>query len=50
MHNAGVAELGTLSETSVDMWRKTFEANVVAVAELTGCCCPPCGPRTGTWY
>ena len=35
VHNAGVAELGTLSETSVDMWRKTFEANVVAVAELT---------------
>lgn len=35
VHNAGVAELGTIEETSADMWRRTFEANVVAVAELT---------------
>ncbi|MGU3436271.1 SDR family oxidoreductase [Actinomycetes bacterium M1A6_2h] len=35
VHNAGVAELGTIAETTVDMWRNTFEANVFAVAELT---------------
>jgi len=35
VHNAGVAELGTVEETSVDTWHRTFEANVVAVAELT---------------
>lgn len=35
VHNAGVAELGTVAETSVDTWRRTLEANVVAVAELT---------------
>ncbi|GGF91565.1 short chain dehydrogenase [Rhodococcoides trifolii] len=35
VHNAGVAELGTVEETTADTWRKTFEANVFAVAELT---------------
>ncbi|MGO4203199.1 SDR family oxidoreductase [Rhodococcus sp. TAF43] len=35
VHNAGVADIGTIEETSVDTWHRTFEANVVAVAELT---------------
>ncbi len=35
VHNAGVAELGTVEESSVDMWHRILEANVVAVAELT---------------
>ncbi|WP_430334874.1 SDR family oxidoreductase [Rhodococcus sp. ACT016] len=35
VHNAGVAELATVAETSVDMWHRTLDANVVAVAELT---------------
>ncbi|NKY85759.1 SDR family oxidoreductase [Nocardia veterana] len=35
VHNAGVAELGTIAESSVQMWRNTLEANLVAVAELT---------------
>lgn len=35
VHNAGVAELGTVEETSVDTWHRTLDANVVAVAELT---------------
>ncbi|RVW02371.1 SDR family oxidoreductase [Rhodococcus spongiicola] len=35
VHNAGVAKLGTVEETSVDTWRRMFEVNVVAVAELT---------------
>ena len=35
VHNAGVADLGTIAESSVRQWRETFEANVIAVAELT---------------
>lgn len=35
VHNAGIADLGTVEESSVDQWRRTFEANVIAVAELT---------------
>lgn len=35
VHNAGVAELGTIAESSVRQWRNTLEANLVAVAELT---------------
>ncbi|WFR72987.1 SDR family oxidoreductase [Prescottella defluvii] len=35
VHNAGVAELGTVAETSVDTWHRLLETNVVAVAELT---------------
>lgn len=35
VHSAGVAELGPLADASVDVWRRTLEINVVAVAELT---------------
>lgn len=35
VHNAGVAELGTVEETTPEAWRRTFEVNVFAVAELT---------------
>jgi NADP-dependent 3-hydroxy acid dehydrogenase YdfG len=35
VHSAGVAGMGRLAETSVDVWRRTLEVNVVAVAELT---------------
>jgi len=35
VHNAGIADLGTIAESSVRQWRDTFEANVVAIAELT---------------
>ena len=35
VHSAGVATLGSLADTSVDVWRSTREINVVAVAELT---------------
>ncbi|QBJ96463.1 SDR family oxidoreductase [Rhodococcus sp. ABRD24] len=35
VHNAGVAELGTVAETPAEVWRQTLEANVIAVAELT---------------
>ncbi|MBH0778651.1 SDR family oxidoreductase [Nocardia bovistercoris] len=35
VHNAGIADLGTIAESSVDQWRNTLEANLIAVAELT---------------
>jgi NADP-dependent 3-hydroxy acid dehydrogenase YdfG len=35
VHSAGMAEIGPLSGTSVDVWRRTFDVNVIAVAELT---------------
>jgi NADP-dependent 3-hydroxy acid dehydrogenase YdfG len=35
VHSAGVAELGTIEEADASAWRKNFEVNVVAVAELT---------------
>ncbi|WP_227979158.1 SDR family oxidoreductase [Nocardia spumae] len=35
VHNAGVAELGPIAESSVAQWRTTMEANVIAVAEST---------------
>lgn len=35
VHCAGVCELGSVAETSAVTWRRHFELNVVAVAELT---------------
>jgi NADP-dependent 3-hydroxy acid dehydrogenase YdfG len=35
VHSAGRVEIASLEETSPDVWRHTFELNVVAVAELT---------------
>jgi NADP-dependent 3-hydroxy acid dehydrogenase YdfG len=35
VHSAGVALLGTVAETPAVTWRRQFEINVVAVAELT---------------
>lgn len=35
VHSAGVAELGTVGDTPLEAWRRTFEVNVFAVAELT---------------
>ncbi|MFC7960213.1 SDR family oxidoreductase [Rhodococcoides kroppenstedtii] len=35
VHNAGVADLGTVENLTLADWRHTFEANVFAVAELT---------------
>ena len=34
-HSAGVGLLGTVADTPADTWRRQFEVNVVAVAELT---------------
>jgi NADP-dependent 3-hydroxy acid dehydrogenase YdfG len=35
VHSAGIARVGPLAGTSADVWRRTLEVNVVAVAELT---------------
>ena len=35
VHSAGVGRLGTVAELDADTWRRQFEVNVVAVAELT---------------
>lgn len=35
VHNAGVADLGTVADSSVEQWRETLEVNLIAVAELT---------------
>jgi NADP-dependent 3-hydroxy acid dehydrogenase YdfG len=35
VHAAGVGMIGTVAETSAATWRRQFEVNVVAVAELT---------------
>ncbi|MFD4294737.1 SDR family oxidoreductase [Rhodococcus sp. NPDC058532] len=35
VHNAGVAEIGTVEDTPIAAWRDMYEANVLAVVELT---------------
>jgi NADP-dependent 3-hydroxy acid dehydrogenase YdfG len=35
VHSAGTITIAPLADTSVDVWRRTLEVNVVAVAELT---------------
>lgn len=35
VHSAGIGLLGTVADTSAETWRRQFEVNVVAVAELT---------------
>ncbi|APA94521.1 SDR family oxidoreductase [Nocardia seriolae] len=35
VHNAGIADLRTIADSSVAQWRNTLEANLIAVAELT---------------
>lgn len=40
VHSAGIALLGPLGEATQDDWRKTFDVNVFAVAELTNLVLP----------
>ena len=35
VHSAGIAEIAPLPATPADMWRRTMEINLIAVAELT---------------
>lgn len=47
VHSAGIALLGPLSEASPDDWRRTFELNVFAVAELTNLLLPQLRASSG---
>jgi NADP-dependent 3-hydroxy acid dehydrogenase YdfG len=35
VHSAGIADIGPLAATSAQVWRRTMEINLIAVAELT---------------
>lgn len=35
VHSAGVTELGHVADSTPDLWRRTFDLNLFAVAELT---------------
>ncbi|ORI19048.1 short chain dehydrogenase [Rhodococcus sp. 1163] len=35
VHNAGIAALGTIEESSIDDWRRQYESNVLSVVALT---------------
>ncbi|WP_433660522.1 SDR family oxidoreductase [Nocardia sp. CA-128927] len=35
VHNAGIQDLASIAESTVDQWRNTLEANLIAVVELT---------------
>ncbi|GIH48088.1 SDR family oxidoreductase [Microbispora rosea] len=35
VHSAGIARLGHLADVPAEVWRRTMEVNVIAVAELT---------------
>lgn len=48
VHSAGVGLLGTVAELDVDTWRRQFEVNVVAVAELTRLLLPALRTTRGT--
>jgi NADP-dependent 3-hydroxy acid dehydrogenase YdfG len=48
VHSAGVGLLGTVAELDVATWRRQFEVNVVAVAELTRLLLPALRAARGT--
>src|ERR1700712_3572007 len=48
VHSAGVGLLGTVEELDGDTWRRQFEVNVVAVAELTRLLLPALRATRGT--
>ncbi|WP_149360229.1 SDR family oxidoreductase [Lolliginicoccus suaedae] len=35
VHNAGVAEIGSISDTSLSVWERTLEVNLLAIVHLT---------------
>ncbi|SDK57233.1 NADP-dependent 3-hydroxy acid dehydrogenase YdfG [Lentzea albidocapillata subsp. violacea] len=47
VHSAGIALLGPLGEASQDDWRRTFDVNVFAVAELTNLVLPQLRAASG---
>ncbi len=38
IHNAGVGELGTVEDTSLEVWREILDVNLLACVELTRVC------------
>lgn len=48
VHSAGIARLGHLADTPAEVWRRTLEVNVVAVAELTRLLLPALRAARGT--
>jgi short-subunit dehydrogenase len=38
IHNAGVGELGTVEDTSLELWREILNVNLLACVELTRVC------------
>ncbi len=48
VHSAGVGVLGTVAETDAATWRRQFDVNVVAVAELTRLLLPVLRAARGT--
>ncbi|NMO92632.1 SDR family oxidoreductase [Actinomycetospora sp. TBRC 11914] len=48
VHSAGVGVLGTVEELDAETWRRQFEVNVVAVAELTRLLLPALRAARGT--
>lgn len=47
VHSAGIALLGPLGEATQDDWRRTFDVNVFAVAELTNLVLPQLRAASG---
>jgi NADP-dependent 3-hydroxy acid dehydrogenase YdfG len=47
VHSAGIALLGPVAEATQDDWRKTFDVNVFAVAELTNLVLPQLRAASG---
>lgn len=47
VHSAGIAELGSVADAPRGSWRRTFEVNVFAVAELTRLLLPALRARQG---
>ncbi|MBV7294392.1 SDR family oxidoreductase [Corynebacterium sp. TAE3-ERU12] len=48
VHNAGINDEGTIAETERDRWRRIFEVNVFAVAELSRLLLPALRAARGT--
>jgi NADP-dependent 3-hydroxy acid dehydrogenase YdfG len=48
VHSAGVVSGGAVGETPIDEWRRVFEINVFAVAEITRLALPALRQREGT--
>lgn len=46
--SAGVAEIGPVADLGVDVWRRTFDVNVLSTAAVTQACLPALRAARGT--